>query len=90
VFGVQADKDIAGMASMLGDLAQEVFLCDLPAPRGARAADLMAAFGAERSTCWGSPAAGRRAAESRAQTMDGPVRIIIAGSFITVGDCGLG
>lgn len=90
VLGIQRDKDSAQICHALDGLAQRVFLCDLPPPRGASAQELQDHFAAGRAECLGDPRQARERAENWARQCDGPARIIIAGSFLTVGECGLG
>lgn len=90
VLGMQADKDIAGTCAHLREIGGPVFLCDLPGPRGAAAEQLMGYFPGAQVRCFSSPLLARKAAEAWAVQSSQPSRIIIAGSFVTVGECGLG
>ncbi len=90
VLGVQADKDVAGICGALSALAEQVFVCNLPPPRGARATDLQTHFAPGTVTCCDNPRSARLAAEQWASRFKASARIIIAGSFVTVGESGLG
>ena len=83
VFGAMADKDVGGMLARIAPLVQHWYLCDLPLPRAARARALAAALppGAE-ATCHASPAGAFEAAVAAADAAD---RIVVFGSFHTVG-----
>ncbi len=97
VFGAMKDKDIEGMFERLLPLVDGWFLCDLPTPRAATAADLehlrlqaLASRSAAApplppqvsSTQHPGPAAALRAALEAADPTD---RILVFGSFYTVG-----
>ena len=88
VFGAMADKDIAGMLARIGPLVQCWYVCDLPLPRAARAADLAAAVRAlpevqdASPSSHESPVAALRAALAAADPAD---RIVVFGSFLCVG-----
>lgn len=91
VCGVQADKDIPGMLPLLTALAEQVFLADLPAPRGSQAQDLVPFCAASAATlCFPDPRNALQAAEQQAKAHTEPVRIIMCGSFVTLGMSGLG
>ena len=91
VFGAMRDKDLAGLLAHLAPLVNHWHLTDLPTPRAARAADLAELV---RTTCGprapaklsttlhASPDAALRAAAAAADPAD---RIIVFGSFFTVG-----
>jgi len=86
VFGAMRDKDIAGSLPHIRPLIDAWHLCDLPTARAAKAADLAAivaelAPGAE-THCHASPAEALRAAAAAADPAD---RIVVFGSFVTVG-----
>ena len=84
VFGMLRDKDIAGVVSALAKQVDQWFICTLPPPRGASAAELaqvlrQAGVGALRE--FESPAEAYAAACSSASEND---RIAAFGSFHTV------
>jgi dihydrofolate synthase/folylpolyglutamate synthase len=86
VLGMMRDKDIAGALQRIRPLIDVWHLCDLPTGRAAKAADLAAAVaglgeGAETS-CHATPAEALRAAAAAADPVD---RIVVFGSFYTVG-----
>lgn len=97
VFGAMADKDVAAMADRLAGLVDHWYCCDLPTARAARGQQLSDAVLAARER---ARAAGRVAVPSgsvarfdspRAALLaalsesDPPDRIIVFGSFFTVG-----
>lgn len=88
VFGVMADKDLAPILARIGPLIDRWYFTDLPTPRAAKAADLLAAWQAQntRKDASGSVHAGPmealRAAIGQAGAAD---RIVVFGSFFTVG-----
>jgi len=86
VFGAMADKDIAGMLRRMLPLVDVWHLCDLPTPRAAQAqqiaAHLRALQPAARIHSHASPLEALRAA---AATVDLADRIVVFGSFYTVG-----
>ena len=88
VLGAMADKDLAGMVTLLQPLADAVYLCDLPLQRAAKAEDLRLVWmgGAEPGTAvlqtFADPATAYRAACAAADPAD---RIVVCGSFLTVG-----
>jgi dihydrofolate synthase/folylpolyglutamate synthase len=96
VFGMMADKDIAGVIEAIKHRVDCWLPCDLPAPRGARAADLAALIKkvgaggtalAESAANFGtagefsSPATALAFAQENADVDD---RILVFGSFLTV------
>ncbi len=86
VFGAMADKDIAGMLRRMLPLVDFWHVCDLPTPRAARAADLAEAIRAQRPEA--SVAVHpdpRQALESALAGADVADRIVVFGSFFTVG-----
>nr|MBV6631120.1 bifunctional folylpolyglutamate synthase/dihydrofolate synthase [Oceanococcus sp. HetDA_MAG_MS8] len=91
ICGVQADKDVAAMLPALTAQAEQVFLTDLPAPRGSLAEDLRlhCAEGVP-VRCFAHPQQALSAAESAAHAHPQPLRIIMCGSFVTLGMSGLG
>lgn len=88
VFGVMADKDVAPILARIGPMIDRWYFTDLPTPRAAPAAQLLARWeGANtRRDASGSvhadPMAALRAAIDQADPAD---RIVVFGSFFTVG-----
>ena len=84
VFGAMADKDLAGIVAALAPLVRAWHLCELPTPRAASAQHLRGLLppGA-RASCHESPRAALADALSQVQPTD---RIVVFGSFFTVGD----
>jgi len=88
VFGAMADKDLDSMLRRMEPLADRWYFCDLPTSRAAAAADLLARWQALRSrrdtaaSCHAGPRAALDAAVAAADPAD---RIVIFGSFFTVG-----
>jgi dihydrofolate synthase/folylpolyglutamate synthase len=93
VFGAMADKDLAAMLSRIGPLVDRWYFCDLPTPRAASAEQLRAmmpdraaasgpAAQLPVATCHADPRSALQAAVSAADPAD---RIIVFGSFFTVG-----
>ena len=88
VFGAMRDKDLPGLLAHLAPLVDHWHLTDLPLARGASAADLAlavrAASGARAVTTrvHATPEAALRAAALAADPAD---RIVVFGSFYTVG-----
>lgn len=88
VFGAMGDKDLAGLLPKILPLVDNWFLCDLPTPRAARAEDLGALVRALSGTrqvglsTYPSPALALQAAAAKADPAD---RIVVFGSFFTVG-----
>ena len=86
VFGAMADKDTAGMVARIAPLVHAWHCCDLPTPRAASAAQLAAQLAAlepaPRIACHADPMSALRAAVESADPTD---RIIVFGSFYTVG-----
>ena len=90
VLGVMRDKDIAAMLERLAPVVDHWYFTDLPTPRAASAqqlAQLHAALqlegpGPVTTACHSDPAQALAAALSRADPAD---RIVILGSFLTVG-----
>lgn len=88
VFGVMADKDLAPMLARIGPLIDRWYFTDLPTPRAASAADLLAQWQAQntRKDASGSVHAGPMAALQAAIDAASPTdRIVVFGSFFTVG-----
>ena len=85
VFGMMADKDIAGVVEALRHRVDEWLVCGLPGPRAAPAADLAAIIAkvspGATASCFDSPAAAMLHAQENAGVDD---RILVFGSFLTV------
>ena len=88
VFGAMRDKDLAGLLAHLSPLVDHWHLCDLPPARAASAAELAVAVQAASAgrkitiTQHASPEAALQAAAASADPAD---RIVVFGSFYTVG-----
>jgi len=85
VFGAMQDKDLDGIVARLHPLVDRWFLADLPTPRAARAANLQARLPPERqadASCHATPSQALAAAVEAADPAD---RIVVFGSFFTVG-----
>lgn len=88
VFGAMADKDLDAMLRRIGPLVDHWYLCDLPLPRAAKAADLKApclaasARPGVSAQLYADPQAALQAAVGQADPTD---RILVFGSFYTVG-----
>lgn len=96
VLGAMADKDLAGLVAPLLPLVDVWHLCDLPTPRAATAQTLQAALDAARAArpagsaplpasvvhCSNDPVL---ALETALKGADPPDRIVVFGSFHTVG-----
>ncbi len=88
VLGAMADKDIAGLLKRLIPLVECWYFCDLPTPRAATAVQLQAAWQSlsPPSTSQASQFAGPQQALSQAMAAVDPAdRILVFGSFFTVG-----
>jgi dihydrofolate synthase/folylpolyglutamate synthase len=90
VFGAMRDKDIDGMLQRLLPLVSDWYVCDLPVPRAATAAQLSqtlrrvaAPTAADAVTSHASPSRALAAALAAADPAD---RIVVFGSFLCVGD----
>jgi len=85
VFGMMADKDMAGVVASLQGRVDRWLPCDLPGPRAASAAQLaeiIAKVGAgATAVCFDTPAAALLHAQENA---GGDDRILAFGSFLTV------
>ncbi len=83
VLGMLQDKDIAGVTALFADLADDWYLCDLPPPRGASAAQVCAALppGKAQVRQFATPAEAVQAALAAATEDD---RVVAFGSFLTV------
>ena len=88
VFGAMADKDLAPMFARIGPLIDRWYFTDLPTARAASATDLMARWQAQNrrkevtASTHSSPTAALDSAVSQADPAD---RIVVFGSFFTVG-----
>ncbi len=85
VLGMMRDKDIAGALARIRPLVDHWHLCDLPSGRAAKADELQAvvqAGGVADTHCHASPAEALAAAAAAADPAD---RIVVFGSFFTVG-----
>lgn len=83
VFGAMRDKDLAGVLAKIRPLVDAWHLCDLPTPRAAGAQELAAAVGEGAEThCHATPSEALAAAAAASDPAD---RIVVFGSFYTVG-----
>ena len=88
VFGAMADKDLQPMLVRMGPLVDRWYFTDLPLPRAASAAELQQAWQTQNSrkdvtsSVHNAPLAALQAAVDAADPAD---RIIVFGSFYTVG-----
>ena len=88
VFGAMADKDLAPMLAKVGTVLDRWYFTDLPTPRAASGAQLLAAWQAQNTRkdttgeAFASPSAALQAAIAAADPAD---RIVVFGSFYTVG-----
>ncbi len=88
VFGAMADKDLAPMFARIGPLVDKWYFTDLPTPRAATATDLMQrwqAAGERPGTCATTHANPRAALQAAIAAADPADRIVVFGSFYTVG-----
>ena len=93
VFGAMADKDIGDMLQRLHPVVDKWYFCDLPTPRAASNADLLQQW---QQYCAGQPrivpseasqhASPRAALQAAIAAADPADRIVVSGSFFTVGD----
>lgn len=91
IFGMMADKDIAGVVAALAGRVERWLCCDLPGSRAATAMHLaeivageVAKVGARGTAqCFASPVEALAFAQERA---GGDDRILVLGSFLTVAD----
>jgi dihydrofolate synthase/folylpolyglutamate synthase len=88
VFGAMADKDLTTMLAKVSPLIDSWYFTDLPSARAASADELMALWQAQntrkdtRSAIFGDPVHALQAAIQQADPAD---RIVVFGSFFTVG-----
>jgi dihydrofolate synthase / folylpolyglutamate synthase len=91
VFGAMADKDIAGALARIAPLVDAWYTCALPSPRAAAASALgQAAAEAARGRSGGAPQVSTHpgpaeALASAVAAADPADRIVVFGSFLTVG-----
>lgn len=88
VFGAMADKDLAPMLSRIGALVDRWYFTDLPTPRAALAQGLLASWQAlpgRRDVPASVHASPRRALDAAIAAADPADRIVVFGSFYTVG-----
>jgi dihydrofolate synthase/folylpolyglutamate synthase len=88
VLGAMADKDLPAMLARISPLVDRWYFCDLPTTRAASAAELQARWqaAAPASLAVCSTHAGPRQALERALAEADPAdRIVVFGSFLTVG-----
>jgi len=83
VCGMLRDKDIAGVLRELAPRVTRWHLATLPGPRGAAADELAAQLGNAAAKTFASPAAALEAALGSASGND---KIVVFGSFLTVGE----
>ena len=85
VFGMMADKDIAGVIEAMRQRVDDWLVCDLPGPRAAPAASLAEIIAkvspGATARCFDSPASAMQYAQEKAGVDD---RILAFGSFLTV------
>ncbi len=85
VFGMMADKDIAGVVEALQPRVDDWLVSDLPGPRAAQGACLVEIIAkvspGATARCFDSPAAAMHYAQENAGVDD---RILVFGSFLTV------
>jgi len=88
VFGAMADKDLAAMLRKMGPLVDRWYFCDLPTARARSAAALLAQWQAQEprndvaASTHADPMAALQSAVAAADPAD---RILVFGSFFTVG-----
>jgi len=88
VLGAMADKDLDAMLRRLAPLADRWYFCDLPTARAETAAGLLArweALGARAGVPASTHAGPREALEAAVAAADPADRIVVFGSFFTVG-----
>lgn len=91
VFGMMADKDIAGVVEVIKHRVDRWLPCDLPGPRAARAKELAGILEkvgvGGTAQCFASPAAAfAQALDNARMNENGDDRILAFGSFLTVAD----
>lgn len=88
VFGAMADKDLAPMLQKMHPLIDRWYFCDLPTARAAAAADLQRqwqALPARTGTASSVHAGPQQALQAALSQADPTDRIVVFGSFYTVG-----
>ena len=88
VFGAMADKDLAPMLRKMGPLVDRWYFTDLDTPRAARADDLLARWTAQetrKDVAGSSHSSPMEALHAAAAAADPADRIVVFGSFYTVG-----
>jgi dihydrofolate synthase/folylpolyglutamate synthase len=88
VFGAMADKDLAPMLARLSPLIDRWYMTDLPTPRAASGLDLAATWTAQNTRPDASAqsfASPQKALQAALVAADPTDRIIVFGSFYTVG-----
>ncbi|MES2184902.1 MAG: bifunctional tetrahydrofolate synthase/dihydrofolate synthase [Pseudomonadota bacterium] len=92
VFGAMADKDLGPMLARVGPLVDRWYFCDLPTPRAETGAHLLAkwnalqmAAGGRRTVPVSAHAGPQQALDAAAAAADPADRIVVFGSFYTVG-----
>ena len=89
VFGAMADKDLTAMLARISPLVDRWYFCDLPLPRAASAAQLQAAWqglpGRSAQALSSTHAGPLQALHAAVAAADPADRIIVFGSFLTVG-----
>jgi dihydrofolate synthase/folylpolyglutamate synthase len=92
VFGAMADKDLSPMLQRVGKLVDRWYFCDLPTPRAETASHLCAKWNALQMAAGGRPAVPAASYPSPQAALDAAVaaadpadRIVVFGSFYTVG-----
>jgi dihydrofolate synthase/folylpolyglutamate synthase len=88
VFGAMGDKDLDTMLRRMAPLADRWYFCDLPTARAAPGADLKARWeglGARSGSVASAHASPRAALEAAVAAADPADRIVVFGSFFTVG-----
>jgi len=90
VFGVMADKDIDAILTRMAPLVDHWHFTDLPMPRAAKAGDLLARYGrlalkGPGPVTLAAHARPRQALAAALEAADPADRIVVFGSFLTVG-----
>jgi dihydrofolate synthase/folylpolyglutamate synthase len=88
VFGAMADKDLAPMLKKMGPLVDRWYFTDLPTPRASAAAALLERWRAQetrRDVAASTHAAPMEALRAAVAAADPADRIVVFGSFYTVG-----
>lgn len=85
IVGILRDKDVAGVIAPLRPLVDQWIAADLPGPRGMSGAALQAAGGADGSEKWSTAAGVAEACERAARVAGAADRVLVFGSFYTVG-----